>query len=167
MSSWGRAWARSPRFASVPPSANVTVSGDIATFTMATGEGAKIKPGHILSSLGETDTAKQYSFYVLSVSTDTVTAKNGWLGSTIANASADLNNAILEQNPAATEAAIHKRVATVFARYLWPEAYIHRYWHHCHAEPFDLPGRAARHGGEADWGRSRSLLARCSTSLLV
>ncbi len=120
----GQGLGEKPSLRECAASANVTVSGSKVTFTMLAGEGAKIKPGHVLSTLGETDTTKQYSFYVLSISTDTVTAVNGWLGDSIINASGDLDNAILEQNPVATEHSIHARIGTIFAKYLWPHAYI-------------------------------------------
>lgn len=120
----GQGLGEKPSLRQCAASANVSVSAPKATFTMLAGEGAKIKPGHTLSTYGETDTAKQYSFYVLSVSTDTVTAVNGWLGSSITNGSADLDDAILEQNAEPIEAQIHKRIDTVFAKYLWPWAYI-------------------------------------------
>lgn len=120
----GQGLGEKPSLRQCAASANVTVSGNKATFTMLAGEGSKIKAGHTLSTLGATDTAKQYSFYVLSVSTDTVTTVNGWLGSTIANASADLDGAILEQNAEPIEAQIHKRINTIFAKFLWPDAYI-------------------------------------------
>ncbi len=120
----GQGLGEKPSLRQCHATASVAVSGSTVTFNVASGEGSKIKPGHVLSTLDETDTAKQYSFYVLSTSTDAITCKNGWLGASIANASTDLDGAILEQNAVATEHQIHKRIGTIFAKYLWPEAYI-------------------------------------------
>jgi hypothetical protein len=107
--------------------ASVSVSGKIVTFDLASGECAKVKAGHTLSLLDSTDDTDAYSFYVLSVDTDTdtVTARNGYKGApAISNASTDLNSQLLEQNAVADEYQIHKRIDTVFARFLWREAYM-------------------------------------------
>lgn len=104
-------------------SPTVTVSGSIVTFILASGEGAKVKPGDVLCFLSENDEAKAYTFYVLSVSTDTVTAYNGYRGApAISNASADMDGGVLEQNPLVPEHTIQRNVDSIFAKYLFPDA---------------------------------------------
>jgi len=49
---------------------------------------------------------------------------NGHDGAAIANGSSDLDGALLAHNFSHTEYNMIKRIGTVFAKYLWPEAYI-------------------------------------------
>jgi hypothetical protein len=98
------------------------VSGSTVTFNVATGEGAKIKPGHVLSIYGSTDEDDSHALFVLSVSTDAITAVNGFRGSP-AVADTNLDGALLEQNPFQLEYQIHKRIDTVFASLLYPSVY--------------------------------------------
>jgi len=86
------------------------------------GEGAKVRSGDSLHLISENLIAKAYSFYVLSVSTDTVTATAQYQGGP-AVAVADLNGALLEQNPLVPELRIHNAVDAVFNNFLWPHAY--------------------------------------------
>jgi hypothetical protein len=96
------------------------VSGSVVTFNLLAGEGAKCRAGDVLSMYYPSDKAKCYVFLIISLSTDAVTAYNGWQGApAIANASADLNSAILEQNPAVTMHEMHKKVEAIFAGHLW------------------------------------------------
>jgi hypothetical protein len=121
---YGQGLGEKPSLRPLAAAATVTVTGAQATFILAAGEGAKVKAGHILSFVSENDETKAYVFYVLSISTDTITAVNGYHGApAIANASSDLDSGILEQNGLRTEFEIHEAVDTVFDTLLWPEAY--------------------------------------------
>lgn len=121
---YGSHFGEKPALRRCAASASVTVSGSIATFTLYAGEGAKCRAGDVLAHYYPSDKAKCYVFLVISVSTDTITAYNGWQGATaIANASTDLNSSILEQNPAVTMYEIHKKAEAVFAAHLWPDIF--------------------------------------------
>ncbi len=102
---------------------SVTVSGKTVDITMASGEGAKIRPGHVLSSIGAADEDEAYCFYVLSISTDTVTCLNGYKGTAIAGLTSELDDNVLQQG-GFTEHSKIKRIEAIFAKYLWPEAYV-------------------------------------------
>jgi hypothetical protein len=121
---YGSGTGERPSIRRAAAAASVTVSGSIATFTLLAGEGAKVKAGDILSFLSDGDATKAYVFYVLSVSTDTVTALNGYRGSpAITNASADLNSGAFEQNPLVTNSELQSGVDTVFGMLLWPQVF--------------------------------------------
>jgi hypothetical protein len=122
---YGQGLGETPAIRRLAADPSVTVSAPVVTFDMVdAAEAAKIKPGNTLQWYGSADDTDAYAFYVLSVSTATVTAVNGYRGSpVIANASNDLDGQLLEQNPLALEFHINKKIDTIFARYLWPEAY--------------------------------------------
>ena len=100
-----------------------SISGSTVSFALATDEGAKVKPGHVLSLYGSTDENDAYALFVLSVSGDTVTAVNGFRGSP-AVADTNLDGALLEQNPFQLDYQIHKRIDTVINTLLWPKVYV-------------------------------------------
>ena len=121
---YGSHFGEKPAMRRCAASASVSVSGSIATFTLYAGEGAKVRAGDVLAAYVPTDKAKCYTFLVISMSTDTVTAYNGWGGApAIANSSTDLNSGILEQNPAVTLYELHRKAETVFAAHLWPDIF--------------------------------------------
>lgn len=104
--------------------ANVSVTGNVVTFDLFAGEGSKVLPGQILSVVSPSDATKAYCFYVLSMSTDQVTAQNAYFGApAIANASPDLDGAILYQNPTHLEHKIHSRVLEVLSRFTFPQIF--------------------------------------------
>ena len=99
---------------------NSSVSGDLVTFDMASGQGAKLREGHVLTSLAATSASDAYSFYVLDVSTDTVTAVNGYDGTAIADATAV---GLLEHNAPVSEYMLFDKVDEIIDGYLYPEIY--------------------------------------------
>ena len=117
----GQGLGEKPSLRRAAADANETVSGSIVTFTMLAGEGDKIKAGNVLSVL-TTTAASMHVVYVLSVSTDTLTCVNGYLGSPLV-ADTLLDGAILEQNPVSTAYEIDGGIDTVVGRFLWPFVY--------------------------------------------
>jgi hypothetical protein len=99
-----------------------SVSGSIISFALATDEGSKVKAGHTLAALDATDPTKCYAFYVTGVSTDTITAVNGY-GGTPAAAAGNLDSLIFEQNPLILPFKIHKAIDTVFGTLLYPDVF--------------------------------------------
>ena len=100
---------------------SVTVADDIVTFSVVTGEGAKIRAGHILSSWNSTDTTDAYGFYVLSLSSDALTCANGYNGAAIANSATV--PAIMEHQAEPTEYTVQAAIDDIIAAYLYPEVF--------------------------------------------
>lgn len=99
----------------------VTVSGDIATFDLNAGEGDEVRAGQVLSAYSSTDTDDAYGFYVLSISTDTLTTVNGYEGAAIANSAA--TPALLEHQAPVTAYRIQSAIDDIINNYLYPEVY--------------------------------------------
>ncbi|KKK76603.1 hypothetical protein LCGC14_2861950, partial [marine sediment metagenome] len=97
------------------------VTDDIVVFSVATGEGAKIRAGHILSSWNSTDATDAYGFYVLSLLTDEVTCANGYNGAAIANSASV--PALLEHQAEPTEYMVQTAIDDIVASYLFPEVF--------------------------------------------
>ena len=102
-------------------SGTASVTGDIATFTMAAGEGDQIKAGQVLSSYGALTHDDAYGFYVLGVTSDVVTAVNGYDGMAIADSAT--MPILLEHQATTTEHAIHINITDIIDSYLWPELF--------------------------------------------
>lgn len=98
-----------------------TVTGDKVAFSLASGEGAKVRKGQVLSSWGTTDTTDAYGFYVLSVSTDALVCVNGFNGAAIANSATV--PVLLEQQAAPTEYDVQAAIDDIVASYLYPELF--------------------------------------------
>ena len=98
-----------------------TVTGDLVDITTVTGEGVKIKPGHKLSSWNSTDASDAYGFYVLSVSSETITCANGHEGAAIANSAT--TPVVLEHQATVTEYFVQKAIDDIIASYLFPEVF--------------------------------------------
>ena len=98
-----------------------TVVGDTVSFDVAAGTGAKLRAGHVLSSWNSTDATDAYGFYVLSISTDTVTCANGYSGVAIANAATI--PPILEHQAEPTEYVVQKAIDDIIDSYLFPEVF--------------------------------------------
>ena len=92
----------------------------VVTFTLASSEGVKVAPGDMLSVYAAATASVAHSVYVLSVSTDTVTAVNGYWGSPVV-ADTLLDSALLELNPLRAEHFLFQAVETVFSTFLWPD----------------------------------------------
>lgn len=105
--------------------ANESVSGDLVTFSVDTDEGAKIKPGQVLSVYDPDAEADAHAVLVTSISTDAITGVNGYGGSpAIAGAdSGDVDSKLWEQNPLVLAYEIFEAIDTVIARFLWPDVY--------------------------------------------
>jgi len=97
-----------------------TVVGDIATFALATGKGASVRDGNTLTAYNPTSST-DYGFYVLSVSTDTITAINGYDGTAIANGGSV--PALLEVNAPITGHELLNAIDEIINGYLWPEVF--------------------------------------------
>jgi hypothetical protein len=125
---YGTELGSKPAFRIAATNAAESVSGPLVTFTLDTGEGAKCKPGQILSVYDPDTEANAHAVYITSISSttsDIVTGVNEYLGSpAIAGAdSGDLDDALLEQNPMVTMYEIYEAVDTVFAHLLYPWVY--------------------------------------------
>jgi hypothetical protein len=90
------------------------------TFTLASGKGSDVEAGDMLSVYGAATAADAHSLYVMSVSTDTVVAVNGYWGSPVVT-DTDLDAALLELNPLRAEHFLFQAVESVFATFLWPD----------------------------------------------
>lgn len=98
-----------------------SVTGDIVTFSTATGEGAKIREGHVLTSWGSTDTTDAYSFYVTGIAAEVITAVNGYDGAAIADAIT--MPALLEAQAEPGEFAVQQAIDDIINAYLFPEVF--------------------------------------------
>ena len=103
-----------------------STSGQTIQFDLASGEVARagVKAGHVLAVNGAATKAASFVFYVLSTSTDTVTALNGHLGAVDAG-DTDLDGAILELNPSKSEFLMWIKIQAVLDNMLWP--YVWKY----------------------------------------
>ena len=120
---YGAGLGEKPALRTTPTSGNIaTVTNKIVTFDLASGEGAKVRAGDVLSIWDAASASVAYSVMVTGVSTDTLTAVNGFDGTVIPN-STDLSNTIWEQRPLVTEANIFKSIETVIAAHLWPQVF--------------------------------------------
>lgn len=119
---YGNGMGERPPIRVAAANANESVSGQLVTFTLATGEGTSVKKGDVLAVYDPDTEADAHAVYVTGVSTDTITGVNGYLGSpAIAGAdSGDLDAALLEQNPMISGYEIFEAIDTVFATLLWP-----------------------------------------------
>lgn len=105
--------------------ANESTSGQLVTFSVLAGEGAKIKPGNVLSVYKPTAEADAHAILVTSIATDAITGVNGWQGAplVVGADSGDLDSTILEQNPLVLGFEIFEAIDTIMARFLWPDIY--------------------------------------------
>lgn len=101
-------------------SGTATVTGSTAVFDVDDGD--LVRPGDILTNYGATSTADAYSFYILSISTDTVTCVNGYEGAAIANG-ASVAGMIFEVMPLVSQWKIYESIDVIIDRFLWPEVF--------------------------------------------
>lgn len=101
-------------------SAGAATTGSLITFNLLADEGQYVKAGNVLARVSPAADTRSYVYYVLSVSTDAVTAVDAYHGAPALVTATDLNNALFEQNPLVPEYRIHKAIDTILARYLWP-----------------------------------------------
>jgi len=99
-----------------------STSGQIASFTLLAGEGAKVKAGDVLSVYDPDTEADAHVVYVLSIATDAITSIASYLGSPTITAG-DLDSALFEQNAAWTGYEIFEAIDTVVSNLLWPYVY--------------------------------------------
>lgn len=118
---YGAGMGEKPSMIQANTTASETIASGKVTFNLATGEGSKIRAGDVLSVRADA-LADAHALYVLSVSTDAVTAVNGYGGSA-AVAANDLDSAIFEVNPLATDHEVHKAIDTIFSRMLYPQCF--------------------------------------------
>jgi hypothetical protein len=100
-----------------------TTAAGIVTFSMTSGDGAKVKAGRTLSVYDPDNRADAHVIYVLSLLTDAVTGINGYLGSPSVTTDGDLDSALLEQNAMVTNFEIFEAIDTVIANMLWPHVF--------------------------------------------
>jgi hypothetical protein len=89
----------------------------------STTEAANVSGGDILSVYDPDTEADAHVFYVLSVSSSSVTAVNGYDGGALVSGTTDLDSALFEQNPLATGYEIFEAIDTIIANQLWPWVY--------------------------------------------
>lgn len=122
---YGHGLGEKPAFRIAAANANESVSGSLVTFSLASGEGSKVKAGNVLSVYSPASEGGAHVIYVTSVASDAVTGINGYMGSPVVDGSdsGDLDSALLEQNPLVSMYEIYEAVDTVVARFLWPDVY--------------------------------------------
>ena len=103
-----------------------TITGSTIVFSLLAGEGASsgIAAGDVLSVVGAATQALSAVLYVLSVSTDAVTALNSYDGAPATAANA-LDAAVFELNAPRSEFLLWADVSSVIAGMLWPEVYLY------------------------------------------
>ena len=121
---YGNGFGESPSIIQGASDASETITNPTIAFDVATNEGAKLAAGDILSTYASTSQATAFELYVLSVSTDTVTAINGYNGSD-QSAADELDGMLFELNPFKSEYLIWSKIETVFDNMLWP--YVWKY----------------------------------------
>lgn len=123
---YGSGLGEKPSLRLAASDAGESVSGPLVTFALAAGEVDYVKPGNILSVFGaDYTTDEAHVLYVTSVSsttTETVTAVNGYLGST-AVAAGNLDSLVLAQNATWSDHEIIQAINTVLDSLLWPWVY--------------------------------------------
>lgn len=122
---YGQDLGAKPAMRLAASNANESISGDTVTFTLDSNEGAKVSAGDVLSVWDPDAEADAHAVYVLSISTDTITGVNGYLGSPaiVGADSGDLDDKVMEHNALATQFEIFEAIDTIFSHYLWPQVY--------------------------------------------
>ena len=93
-----------------------TIAFDVA-------DGTQVQSGDVLSVIDAATATAAYVLYVLSVSTNTVTALMGYFGSPSPTAADALDGAVFEVNALKTEWLIWQKVETTIDTLLWPVVY--------------------------------------------
>jgi len=104
-----------------------SVAGPLVTFTLASGEGAEVKAGDILSVRSAASLVTAFVVYVTSMNGDIVTGVNGYVGTDVTGSdSGQLDNAVLEQSApsSATDFAIIKSIEAVIDGLLYPHVFV-------------------------------------------
>ena len=101
--------------------ASETVSAPTIAFDVA--DGTQVQAGDILSVVNAADADSAFVLYVLSVSTNTVTALMGYFGSPSPTTADDLDGAVFEVNPVKSEWLMWQKVETTIDTLLWPVVY--------------------------------------------
>ena len=98
-----------------------TVSGATIAFDVA--DGTQLNAGDVLSVVNAADADSAFQLYVLSISTNTVTALMGYLGAPSPTAADDLDAAVFEVNALKSEWMIWQNVEAVINTLLYPQVY--------------------------------------------
>ena len=117
---YGHGIGEHPTIVRAAADAGEAVTGNVVSFNMLAGQGAKVTAGDTLSVYAAATATVAHSVYVIGVSTDAVTAVNGYWGSPVV-ADTLLDGALLELNPLRAEHFIYQAVESVFATLLYPE----------------------------------------------
>jgi hypothetical protein len=116
---YGSGLGEKPAFRLGAADAGESISGQLVTFSLASGEGNKVKAGNVLAKYTPATEGDAHVVYVTSIATDAITGINGWLGSPAITAS-DMDSAVLAQNPTWTDYEIFEAIDTCVAHLLWP-----------------------------------------------
>ncbi len=103
----------------VQGSGATTVTGNIVVFDVA--DGTKVQPEDTLSVYGTT-AALAYSVYVLSMSTNEVTAVNGYEGPAFPTSTAT-SGLLFEVSPIVNDALMFDKIDVIVGRFLWPQIF--------------------------------------------
>ena len=118
---YGSVIGEAPSIRIAASNASESVTGPKLTFNLDTSEGDYVQPGQVLSVRGANDSSTAFVLYVLSKSSDAITALNGYEGPSVTGSdSGDLDNLVFEQNPPVTEYSILKHIEQVFDSLLYP-----------------------------------------------
>jgi len=101
--------------------ASETVSAPTIAFDVA--DGTQVQAGDVLGVVNAADADSAFVLYVLSVSTNTVTALMGYFGSPSPTTADDLDGAVFEVNPVKSEWLMWQKVETTIDTLLWPVVY--------------------------------------------
>jgi len=104
----------------VQATGTATVTAPTVAFSLVTGEGASVRKGHVLTAY-EPASGAAYGFYIIDVATDVITAINGYIGDTIANAAT--MPTLLEVNAPISAGEIHDAIDEIIDGYLFPQVF--------------------------------------------
>lgn len=120
---YGQGVGEKPSIVLAAANANETVTAPKIVFDLDAGSGSSVGAGDILSVIDAATEAAAYVLYVLSVSTDEVTALMGYFGSPSPTTASVLDGAVFEINPLKTEFLIWNKMQAVFSTMLYPQVY--------------------------------------------
>lgn len=114
---YGPGLGEKPSIRRAAAAATLTTSNGVSSFPLLAAEGQYVRAGDVLAARGTATASVAYEMQVIGVSTDTVTVvPTGGSPALPAN----LNSAVLEQNPYISELAIHRALSAIVANWLYP-----------------------------------------------
>jgi len=103
--------------------ADASETGSAPTIAFDVADGTQVQAGDVLGVVNAADADSAFVLYVLSVSTNTVTALMGYFGSPSPTTADDLDGAVFEVNPVKSEWLMWQKVETTIDTLLWPVVY--------------------------------------------